>query len=546
MNTPVRTPCEDSMIRAKPCAPQPRRHPTWTLVATILGSSIAFIDGTVVNVALPSIQRQLGANAANAQWVIEAYSLFLCALILMGGSFGDRLGRKRIYVIGIALFALASVGCGFAPNIGALIFWRAAQGVGGALLVPGSLAIISATFDESHRGAAIGQWSGFTTITSAIGPVLGGWLVQYVSWRAVFFINVPIAAITLAIVLWRVDESRDESAKGALDWPGVALATAGLGALVFGLIEASALGLAAPLVLVSLALGLAGLAAFVYVELHSAAPMISLELFRSRTFTGANLLTLLLYGALGGALYFLPFNLQQAQGYSATEAGAAFLPFTIIIFALSRWTGGLVAWIGPKVPLVVGATLAGVGFALFAVPGLGGSYWTTFFPAVVALSLGMALVIAPLTTAVMNSAPASQVGAASGVNNAVSRASGLIAIALMNLVFIAIFNPAFDANLAALHLSPALLHAVEAQRERLAGAQAPAGTPAATAAAIHHSVDLAFLSGFRVVSLVGAAGAWASAVVATIYIEGQSFGAVARKVGEQLSSGQARRPAVNR
>ncbi|HEX8982108.1 MAG TPA: MFS transporter [Ktedonobacterales bacterium] len=545
MNTPVHSPCEDSLIRARRSAPPTKFNPNWALVATILGSSIAFIDGTVVNVALPSIQRQLGANAADAQWVIEAYSLFLCALILMGGSFGDRFGRKRIYVIGITAFTLASIGCGVAPTIGALIFWRAAQGVGGALLVPGSLAIISATFDESHRGAAIGMWSGFTTITSAIGPVLGGWLVQFATWRAVFFINVPIAAITLAIVFWRVGESRDETATGPLDWPGVALATAGLGAFVFGLIEASTLGLTAPLVLATIALGVIGLAAFVYVELHSAAPMISLNLFRSRTFTGANLLTLLLYGALGGALYFLPFNLQQAQGYTATEAGAAFLPFTIIIFALSRWTGGLVAWIGPKVPLVVGATLAGVGFALFAVPGLGGSYWTTFFPAMVMLSLGMALVIAPLTTAVMNSAPVSQVGAASGINNAVSRASGLIAIALMNLIFVAIFNPAFDANLAALHLNPALLHALQAQRERLAGAQTPAGTPASTAAAIHHSINLAFLNAFRVVSLVGAVGAWASAVVAAIYIEGQGFGAVARKIGERLSSGRADRPAVN-
>ncbi len=545
MNTPVKPTCEEEIIRSRRAAPPTAFNPTWALVATILGSSLAFIDGTVVNVALPSIQRELGASVAQAQWVIEAYSLFLSALILVGGSLGDRYGRKRIYMIGITLFTIASMACGFAPTITALIVARAVQGIGGALLVPGSLAIISATFDESRRGAAIGAWSGFTTVTSALGPVLGGWLVQTLSWRWVFFINAPLAAITLAIMFWRVGESRDATATGSLDWPGVSLATLGLGAFVFGLIEASALGLSSPLVLVSIVLGVFGLVAFVQVEIRSPAPMLPLRLFRSRTFTGANLLTLLLYGALGGALYFLPFNLQQAQGYTPAQAGAALLPFTIVIFLLSRWTGGLTQRIGAKIPLVVGATLAAAGFALFAVPGIGGSYWTTFFPAVVTLSLGMALVIAPLTTSVMNAAPVTQSGAASGINNAVSRSAGLIAIAAMNLIFVAIFNPAFDANLAALHLSPALLDALNAQRGLLAGAHAPPGTPPATAAAITQAVNLAFLRGFRVVTLVGAALALASAVVAALLIEGRSFGSFARQVLARRSrSSGAQRPAA--
>jgi hypothetical protein len=370
--------------------------------------------------------------------------------------------------------------------------------------------------------------------------VLGGWLVQFASWRWVFFINAPLAAITLAIIFWQVAESRDTDVAGALDWPGVVLATVGLGALVFGLIEASTLGIGAPLVLVSVAVGLVGLVAFVLTERRVKFPMIPLELFRSRTFTGANLLTLFLYGGLACALYFLPFNLQQTQGYTATEAGAAFLPFTIIVFTLSRWTGGLTATIGPKVPLVAGSALAGVGFALFAVPGLGGSYWTTFFPAIVTLSLGMALVIAPLTTSVMNSAPVTQSGAASGINNAVSRAAGLIAIAVANVVFVVVFNPAFDANLAALHLSPQLLQALGAQRDRLAAARPPAGTPAAIAAAITHAVNLAFLSGFRVVSLMAAGLALMSSVIAAVMVEGKSFRSVVGQILRRQAAVQAK------
>ncbi|HZC05833.1 MAG TPA: MFS transporter [Ktedonobacterales bacterium] len=529
MNTPVKPTCDAEIIRSKRYTGT-TFNPTWALVATILGSSLSFIDGTVVNVALPSIQRELGASSTDVQWVIEAYSLFLCALILVGGSLGDRLGRKRIYMIGIVVFTLASMACGFAPNILTLIIARAAQGVGGALLVPGSLAIISATFDERRRGAAIGAWSAWTTITTALGPVLGGWLVQTLSWRWVFFINAPIAVVALVITFWRVAESRDTNITGPLDWQGAALATIGLGALVIGLIDASAIGFGSLLVIAALIVGVGALAAFTLVEMRSPAPMMPLGLFRSRTFTGANLLTLLLYGALGGALYFLPFNLQQTQGYSPAQAGAALLPFTITIFLLSRWSGGLIQRIGAKIPLVSGTILAAIGFALFAAPGIGGSYWVTFFPAVLMLSLGMALVIAPLTTSVMNAAPVEQSGAASGINNAVSRSAGLIAIAVMNLIFVAVFNPAFDANLAALHLSPELQRALDAQRALLGGAHAPAGTGPAAAAAIRRAIDLAFLNAFRVVTLVGAALALASSVMAALLIEGPGFRTLARRL----------------
>ena len=522
----VKLPCDDPKAHSTRCSePAPRDAARWILLATILGSSLSFIDGTVVNVALPVLQRELHATMANVQWVVEAYSLFLCALILAGGSLGDRLGRRRLFAYGIVLFTAASVICGVAPNILVLIVARAVQGVGGALLVPGSLAIIGASFDESRRGPAIGAWSAFTTVTSAAGPVIGGWLIQVASWRWVFFINVPLAALTLLITFWRVPESRDPTATSRLDWEGAVLATLGLGTLVYGLIESSALGLGSPVVLASIAAGAVLLAVFLAVEARPAdrAPMVPLSLFRSHTFSGANLLTLLLYAALGGALYFLPFMLQQVQGYSPAEAGAALLPMTIIIFALSRWAGGLVPRYGAKLPLIVGPIIAACGFALFAIPGIGGSYWTTYFPAAIVLSLGMAIVIAPLTTAVMGSVPSERAGVASGVNNAVARTAGLLAIALLNLVVVTIFAHDFSAALVTLHLPPDVARALDAQSAHLAAAQIPAGVSPAAHSAIQHAIASAFVAGFRVAMLIGAALALASSFAAAALIEGKSL-----------------------
>ncbi len=520
MSTFVRTPCEDSMARLQPAtAPVVARTGAWVLTATILGSSLSFIDGTAVNVALPIMQRELRATAADVQWVVEAYALFLAALILVGGSLGDRLGRKRVFATGIALFTAASVVCGLAPSLIILDIARAVQGVGGALLVPGSLAIISAAFDEERRGAAIGTWSALTTITSAAGPVLGGWLVQSLSWRWIFFINVPLAAITLLVTARWVPESHG-TVSGPLDLRGSALVTLGLGALVFGLIESSSLGLGAPLVLASLAVGVAALVAFVIVEARSSAPMVPLSLFRSRTFAGTNLLTLFLYGALGGALYFLPFNLLQVQGYTPAEAGAALLPMTLIIFALSRWAGGLVRRVGARLPLVIGSAVAAAGFALFAVPGIGGSYWTTYFPAIVVLSLGMSLVIAPLTTTVMNSVGANRAGIASGVNNAVSRTAGLLAVAVLNLVVIAVFAHALATTLATSPIDPALRRALLAEASRLANAPIPSGTSPADASLARHALDSAFVAGFRAATLLGAALALGSSLVAATFLGG--------------------------
>src|SRR5216110_4012566 len=360
----LREPCDESVIRSLPAAaPCSKRAGRWVLAATTLASSMAFIDGTVVNVALPALQANLNATIVDVQWVIEAYSLLLAALLLVGGSLGDHYGRRRIFLIGTALFALASAWCGLAPNTAQLISARAAQGLGAALLVPGSLAIISSSFPENERGRAIGTWSGFSAITTAIGPVIGGWLIEHLSWRAIFFINVPIALLIIFISMWRVPESSDKESKG-LDWLGAILITFGLGALVYGLIESSRLGFGDRSVLAALITAAVLLAFFLIIEKRISNPMLPLVLFRSRTFTGANLLTFLLYGALGGTLFFLPLNLIQVQHYSATAAGAALLPFIVIISVLSRWSGGLVTSYGPKLPLLTGPLTAASGYLL--------------------------------------------------------------------------------------------------------------------------------------------------------------------------------------
>ncbi len=533
----VPRPADECVIRSTACdAPVTPQAATWVLVATILGSGIASIDATAVNVALPTMQRNLHATAADLQWVIEAYSLFLASLILVGGSLGDRLGRRRVFAAGITIFTVASVACGSAPNVGFLILARCVQGVGGAALIPGSLAIISASFEPARRGKAIGTWSGFSAVTTAIGPVLGGFLVQLASWRLVFFINVPVATVTLFLLYRHVPESRDEEVTGPLDWLGALLVTGGLGGIVFGLIEAGPRGFGDGLVLGALIAGSALLMAFVVVEVRSSAPMMPLDIFRSRTFSGANLLTLLLYGGLGGSLYFFPFNLQQVQGYAPTAAGAAFLPFTAIVFILSRWAGGLVQRFGAKVPLIVGPIVTAGGFALFAVPDIGGSYWTTFFPAVVVMSLGMTLVIAPLTTTVLNAVPTHRSGVASGVNNAVTRAAGLLAIAVFGLVITSIFSSSLDSRLNSLHVTPAVRSALGSQRSKLVGATLPAGISHTERTQLEMALKESFVAGFRVSMLVAAALALGSALLAGWLVEGKRSDRVPRTLMEEKGS----------
>jgi EmrB/QacA subfamily drug resistance transporter len=514
-------PCDEGVIRtgraSAPCTPA---SAPWVLAATIIGSAMVFIDGTITNVALPQIQEYLGATAVDAQWIVEAYALFLAALILAGGSLGDHYGRRRIFLLGVGIFAVASVACGLAQTPGQLIAARAVHGVGGALLVPGSLAIISASFSEEDRGKAIGTWSGFSGITTAIGPVLGGYLVDNVSWRAAFLLNVPLAIAVILIAVRHVPESRDPDAR-RLDIPGVILATAGLGGIVYGLIESSNTGFRSASVILFLLLGAFALVAFIAQERRTREPMLPLTLFRSRNFSGANLLTLLLYAGLGGALYFFPFVLIQVHGYSATAAGSAFVPFVIITFLMSRWAGGLVTRYGARLPLIVGPMIAAIGFVLFAVPSTGGSYWTTFFPAVVVLGLGMSFVIAPLTTTAMNSVEGRHSGLASGVNNAVSRAAGLLAIPLLGIFVFLIFSATLDTQTASLDLSPQARQQLKVEKVDLGAADVPEGVSGETAADVKQAVAESFVAGFRVAMVAAAILAVASAVASALIIEGK-------------------------
>src|SRR5713101_1415414 len=513
-----RDPCDENVVRSGAAtAPCEKTRGRWVLAATILASSMAFIDGTVVNVALPALQTNLKATAVDVQWVIEAYSLLLSALLLVGGSLGDHYGRRNIFLIGVAIFALASATCGFAANIHQLIAARALQGLGAALLVPGSLAIISSSFSENERGRAIGSWSCFRAITAGIGPVMSGWLIEHVSWRAVFFINLPIALLVILISLRHVTENSDKE-NTRVDWLGAILAAAGLGALVYGLIESSRLGFADKSVILVLTAAGALLVVFLFVEARISQPMLPLALFRIRTFTGANLLTFLLYAALGGTLFFLPLNLIQVQHYSATAAGAALLPFILIIFLLSRWSGGLVERYGPKIPLVAGPLIAALGFALFMLPGVGGSYWQKFFPAIVILGIGMAVSVAPLTTTVMNSVTQNRVGIASGVNNAVARGAGLLAIAVLGIVMLHAFNHALDQRLSAWKLPPSALQSLQAQRSKLAAASLPEELDALTHQVIIRATDESFVRAFRWIMGIGAILAAASAIIAWLLI----------------------------
>jgi EmrB/QacA subfamily drug resistance transporter len=482
------------------------------LATTIIASSMAFIDGTVVNVALPALQRSLGATLAGSQWIVEGYELMLAALLLIGGAAGDRYGRRRVFVTGVAVFTLASIVCGLSTGVGMLIAARALQGIGGALLIPGSLALLSASFDPKRRGRAIGTWSGFTAITGAFGPALGGFLIDHTTWRSVFFLNVPLAIAVLIGTFRYVPESRNDSASKAIDGWGAALVAVALAGIVYALVGSQTAGWSDPRVLAALSIGASTLAVFFVVESRQPAPLLPLGLFRSRNFAATNLLTLLLYAALGGSLFFLPLNLIQVQGYPAAAAGAALLPFVLLMFVLSRWAGSLVDRYGARLPLVIGPAIAAGGFALFAVPSVGGSYWTTFFPAALVLGFGMTLTVAPLTTTVMQSVEPEAVGVASGVNNAVASVAGLLAIAGFGIVMSGTFNSDLQRQLAAAAVPEPISEAVTAQRAKLAAIELPAQASAELRAAVRHAVDESFLSGFRRVMGIAAALALLSAI----------------------------------
>ena len=512
-------PCDEGIIASTPIAGGcTQKSKPWVLAATILGSSMAFIDGAAVSVALPVIQVELAAGLTTMQWVVNAYTLFLAALMLIGGSAGDHVGRRRVFVSGIIVFATASVGCGLAADAWYLVAARALQGIGGAFLVPNSLAIIGATFDDHERGKAIGTWAGFSAIAGAIGPVLGGWLVDAISWRAIFFVNVPIALATVLIAERHMPETRDRGAVAALDWRGALLVACGLGAAAFGLIEAGMLGWRHPVVIGALIAAALLLLGFVRVEARGAAPMMPLDLFRSRTFSGVNFLTLVLYAALGGVLFLLPFNLVQVTGYSASQAGAAFLPFTIIMGVLSRWSGGLLDRFGARRPLIIGPVIAATGFALLARPGIGGSYWANFFVPMVVLGLGMAVTVAPLTTTVMGAVPPDRAGVASGINNAVAQVAMLFAVASFGAIGIAVFLHVLAGQVATLQLGPEAERAIGTIGQSLTGAVLPPDIPGKDRDALEAAIRASFLSSFRPLMLIAAGLALAGSLCAAFTI----------------------------
>jgi EmrB/QacA subfamily drug resistance transporter len=404
------------------------------VTATVLGSAMASIDATVVGIALPTIGREFHTGLAELQWVSNAYTLTLAGLLLLGGALGDRLGRRRVFEFGTAWFALGSLLCGVAPNAATLVGARALQGVGAALLTPGSLAILQASFSHDERSKAIGAWSGLGGVATAVGPFLGGWLIGAVSWRLIFLINLPIAVAVLLVSARHVPESKDPTATGRLDVVGAVLASVGLAGVVYGLTEGAGLGWGSLGTLAALVVGAAGLVAFGLVEQRTAAPLLPLSIFRSAQFAGANAVTFVVYGGLGGTLFLLPIELQQAVGYTPLEAGTALLPVTVIMLTLSARSGALAARIGPRLQMSVGPLLVGAGLVLLARVGPGGGYFTEVLPAVIVLGFGLATTVAPLTSAALAAAPSEHSGIASAVNNDVARAAGLIAVGVLPAV----------------------------------------------------------------------------------------------------------------
>jgi EmrB/QacA subfamily drug resistance transporter len=427
------SPCDRGVVAATAHEPAKAKSGPLVLAGTVLGSSLAFIDGSAVNLTLPVIQQQLGGGLAQAQWIMNAYMLMLGALVLAGGAAADRYGRIRVFILGVGLFSAASLGCGLAPSLDLLIAGRAVQGVGAALLTPASLAILGASFDKAGRSQAVGVWAGAGGLTSAIGPLLGGWLTDAVSWRAVFLINLPVAALAIIFLLLGARESR-AARSGPLDWPGAATVTLGLALVTWSLTDAPAKGFGDLMVSGALAAGIAILAAFLWIERRSSNPMLPLDLFKSATFSGANGLTLLLYGAFGGALFLLPFQLIRVQGYDATRAGAALLPLSVGLTLLSPVAGRLTARLGARLMLAVGPVLAGIGFGILALTTGQPSYWVGVFPGLSVLAVGLGIAVAPLTDAVLGAVSEDYEGAASGVNNAVARIAGLLAVALVGFL----------------------------------------------------------------------------------------------------------------
>lgn len=495
------------------------RQERLTLIATILGSTVVFLDSTVVNVALPAISDGLDAGLSGQQWVVEAYMLTLVSLLLVGGSLGDQFGRRRVFVIGLIAFGVTSILCAVAPSVEFLIGARALQGIAGALLVPGSLAIVAATFEGAERGRAVGTWTAWTGIATVIGPAGGGALVGLLSWRAIFWVNIPLIAVTVFIAGRHIHESRDPEAYRGIDWLGIGLSAVGLGGPVYALIEQPARGWSDPVVWAPL---LVGIACFVLFALHEARtrhPMLELSLFRIRNFLVANLTTLAAYAGLIGGLFFVGLFLQQVAGYSALEAGLATTPISAILFVLSPRWGKLASGTGPRLPMSLGPIVGGIGLIMLLRVGDSGDYLTDVFPAIIVFGLGLSATVAPLTATVLDSVEERHVGIASGVNNGVSRVAGLLAIAVLGAVISASFGSSMDENLGGRPLSGPAAGAVSDAKEQPLAVPAAAGLSPTEAGRVRSAAADASTSAFHLGVLIAGLLMIAGGVVAWIGIE---------------------------
>jgi EmrB/QacA subfamily drug resistance transporter len=510
------------------------RRQLLTLVATILGSTVVFLDSTVVNVALPAVADDLNAGLAGQQWVVEAYMLTLVSLLLVGGSLGDQLGRKRMFIFGLIGFAATSILCALAPTVEFLVGARALQGIAGALLVPGSLAIVAATFEGAARGKAVGTWTAWTGIATVLGPAGGGALVQALSWRAVFWVNIPLIAVTVALTMHSVEESRDPDAFRGVDWLGIGLSAAGLAGPVFALIEQPTHGWGDPMVWVPMIAGIACFALFVVREARARHPMLDLALFRIRNFWVANLTTLSAYAGLIGGLFFVGLFLQQVGGYSPVEAGLATTPISLILFFLSPRWGKLASGTGPRLPMCGGPIVGGIGLILLLRVNADADYLTEVLPAILIFGLGLSATVAPLTATVLDSVEERHVGIASGVNNGVSRVAGLLAIAVLGAVISASFGSTLDANLGNRPLGPRASHAItEAKKQPLAVPETGKLPPAAATRVRTASSD-ASTSAFHLGVLIAGLLMIAGGIVAGFGIENPK-----RKVEAIASRGSA-------
>ncbi|TSJ39628.1 MFS transporter [Mucilaginibacter corticis] len=498
----------------------------WIMVSTILASAMAFIDATALNVVLPSLQKNLKATGADLFWILNAYLLMLASLILIGGAMGDKLGRKKIFMAGIFIFIIGSAACGLSASVILLVIFRVVQGIGGALMIPGSLSLISSSINAKERGKAIGTWSAFTTVVTMGGPVLGGALADAGLWRYIFFINVPIGVAALLMLAFKVKEIKDEDNKAGLDFPGAITIALGLALITFGFLRVPAVGLHHIQAYGSLAAGMLFLIVFILIEVKSPNPMMPLKLFKNSTFSGANLLTFFLYAGLGAGMLFLSLNLVQVQGYSQLQSGLTFLPFTVLMVTIARFAGSLADKHGPRLFLIAGPAIAGSGLLIlsFIKQTTGPSaYWTTFFPGVLVLGLGMSFTVAPLTAAVMGSVSDHFSGTASGINNAMTRIASVFANAIFGALAVLFFSGALQKQISTIPLNAKDRQTVMQQASDLGNARVPATINAAYKAVIEKAYHTGFISAYSNIMRISAALGFLGALMALIFIRNKTL-----------------------